>query len=228
MAATLATGGVLSHRSAAAHRQLLPYDGPIEVTVPGRRRARAGFTVHSSSIPPDEQTVLDGIPVTTTPRTLLDLAAVLSARRLKRAVNEAEVLRLTDALSVPDLLRRYPGRRGTAALRAIELHGGGEVTRSELERRFLALIEQFGLPRPSMNATRSGYELDATYPRARLVVELDGRNVHMTRQTFDEDRERDRTLAVQGWRVIRLTDHHLTTQPRAIAEDLGALLGLPR
>ena len=228
MAATLAAGGVLSHRSAAAHRRLLVYDGPIEVTVPGKRKARAGFVVHRSVLPPDERTVLDGIPVTTTPRTLLDLAAVVSGRRLKRAVNEAEVLRLTDALSVPDLLHRYPGRRGTAALCAIEVRGGGEVTRSELERRFLTLIEQFGLPRPSMNATRGGYEVDAIYATARLIVEIDGRDVHTTKQTFDEDRERDRTLAVQGWRVIRLTDHHLKTQAEAIADDLRTLLGVLR
>lgn len=226
MAATLATGGILSHRSAGVLHRVVVYDGPIEVTTAAERRSRTGIVCRCSALPPDERTVIGGIPVTTSPRTLLDLAAVLPERRLQRAVNEAERLRLTDALSVPDLLARYPRRRGTAKLCAIESRGG-EVTRSVLEDRFLVLVERFDLPRPSMNATRSGYEVDAIYPSARLIVELDGRAVHTTRLTFDEDRERDRRLAVQGWRVVRLTDHHLKTQAAAIARDLRVLLGHP-
>lgn len=223
MAATLATGGVLSHRSAGALRTIVRYDGPIEVTVPVKRRGRAGLLVHCGHVPPDERTTVAGIPVTTTPRTLLDLASVLPPGRLARAVNQAEVLRLTDELSVPDLLERYPGRRGMQALQALE-YRGGEVLRSELEIRFLALVERFGLPRPHTNATRSGYEVDAVWLAQRLIVEVDGREVHATRQAFEADRERDRRLAVQGWRTVRVTHRQLASRPDAIADDLRALL----
>ena len=77
--------------------------------------------------------------MTTVPRTLLDLASVLDRRATERAINEAEVHRYTDPLSLPALLARYPRRRGTAAIRSILAADaiGTTLTRSELEERFL-------------------------------------------------------------------------------------------
>ena len=87
----------------------------IDVTVPATASdADAASSCHVSRVPPDERTVKDGIPVTTVPRTLLDLAAVLRPDQLERAIEQAEVLRLTDPLSLPAVLGRYPGRRGAA------------------------------------------------------------------------------------------------------------------
>jgi predicted transcriptional regulator of viral defense system len=115
MAAVLACGceAVLSHRSAGrcwsmlAHAPALP-----EVTRPSRFRARPGIVARRSALPLDEVAIVDGIPVTSVSRTLLDLA-VLTRPQMERALNEAEVRRLTDELSVPDLLERYPRRRGS-------------------------------------------------------------------------------------------------------------------
>lgn len=155
---------------------------------------------------------------------MLDLSAVLPKRRLERAVEEAEALRLTDEVPLSELLRRYPGRHGTAALRALTTIEPA-VLRSELELRFLLLTERFGLPRPDTNGTRGGHELDALWPHARLVVELDGRAVHARRQAFERDRARDRRLIVEGWRVVRVTWRQLHTEPAQLAEDLHRLLG---
>ncbi len=74
-------------------------------------------------LPDDERTVVEGIPVTTVPRTVLDLAAVGSRRQVERALNEVEVQALTGRLSIPDLLARYPRRRGSAVLRELLAEG---------------------------------------------------------------------------------------------------------
>jgi len=50
------------------------------------------------------------------------------------------------------------------------------LTRSELERRFLALCESAGLPLPEVNAVVEGWTVDALWCRERVVVELDGRD----------------------------------------------------
>lgn len=156
MAAVLASGrnAVLSHRAAAALWGLRPPTGArIDVTLPRRVRPGTGITLHRRSLPADEVTVLRAIPVTTVPRTLLDLATVLDKRQVERTTEEAERRRLDDPLSLRDLLTRYPGRRGTATIRAIleTASLGTTITRSELEERFLAFLRARSLPSPEQD-----------------------------------------------------------------------------
>ena len=228
MAAVLARGEgtVLSHGPAGAHWEIVRWSGIPEVITARKAPSRDRIRVHHARLPSDEITVYRAIPVTTVPRTLLDLAAVLPQRRVERAINEAEVLRRWDALSLAQLLHRYPRRKGTRALRAA-LHKrreGATFTRSELEERFLALIDGAGLPRPALNALVEGLEVDAVWRAARLVVELDARSTHDTVEAFERDRERDRRLQLAGWRPIRVTARQLTQQRPALIADLERLL----
>ncbi len=130
MAAVLACGpdAVLSHRSAVRLWGLSPGSSrAIEVT--RRDRVEAARRRWSSTAPryrDDERTVVDGIPVTTVPRTVLDYAVEASRREVERALNEMEVRQLRDALSIPDLLERYPRRRGSAVVREL-LDRGAEA-----------------------------------------------------------------------------------------------------
>jgi hypothetical protein len=189
-------------------------------------RSREGIRVHQAQLPSDEITTHDGIPVTTVPRTLFDLAAVLPERQLERALNEAEVLRRWDELSLDRLLLRYPRRKGTRAVRAV-LHKrreGATVTRSELEEQFLALVDSGGLPRPEINVLIEGIEVDAVWREKRVVVELDGRSTHATVEAFERDREGDRVLQVAGWRPIRVTARQLAADPAALVADFRELL----
>jgi very-short-patch-repair endonuclease len=181
--------------------------------------------VHKARLPNDEITIHEGIPVTTVPRTLFDLAAVLPARQLERAINEAEVLRLWDELSLDRLLHRYPRHRGNRAIRAAlhQRRRGSTVTKSELEETFLRLIDAAGIPRPEINALVEDFEVDAVWRDARLVVELDGRDVHGTAAAFETDRERDRALQVAGWRPVRITYRQLRDTPREVVADLRRL-----
>jgi Protein of unknown function (DUF559) len=233
MAAVLAggPGAVLSHRTAAAlwvvHEQSA---GPIDVTAGVKRRPRPGLRFHRSALPRDEVTVRNGIPVTTVPRTLLDLASVLARDRLERAVHEAEVLRLTDRLSLPELMARYPRRAGAADLRRA-IATTPQITREELEHRFRHLLTQHGIDPPRRNAlvTVAGertFEADCLWERERLIVELDGRAVHDTARAFERDRERDRLLTIAGWRVARFTWRQVVERPREVAAHARALLAL--
>ena len=220
-------GAVLSHRSAAELWRLRQNNrARIEITVPTSLRKRPGIEAHRASLRPDEITVCDGIPVTTVPRTLLDLAAVSPPRHVERALHEAEVLRLTDTLSLDDLLERHRGARGAAAIRKMiaTARVGLEVSQSELEDRFLTLIAEKNLPRPRTNMIVEGYEADCVWPEERLIVELDGHASHATRHGFERDRERDRKLQAAGWRVIRITWRQLRDDPDGVAADLAALL----
>ena len=237
MAAVLVAGpgAALSHRSAAALWGLRPSAGTwIEVTAPRQVRSHRGMKPHRRSLLADEVTEIRGIPVTTVPRTLLDLAAVLPRHQVERAMNEAEVRRLTDALSAPALLARYPGWRGVAVIRAILEHGqiGSTVTRSELEERFLAFVDRYGLPRPEVNVhlpVAGGWiEVDCVWREQRLVIELDGWAFHRGPVAYERDRARDRALGVAGWRAVRVTWRQLHEGRARLAADLRRLLARHR
>jgi very-short-patch-repair endonuclease len=229
LAAVLACGSgtVLSHRSAARIWRILPGSrGPIELTRARGWRAPTGVWVHRAPIPPDEVTAIEGVPVTCLSRTLLDLAVVVTRRRLEQAINEVQVLGLSDALSLRDLLDRYPRRRGSRVIRDLLRDEAGSfgITRSDLEDRFVALLEAHGLPRPRLNArvrVRDRFlEVDCVWPDRKLVVELDGRGAHGTALAFERDRERDRLLIIAGWRVIRLTWRQIHEDAEAVVADL--------
>lgn len=233
MAAVMACGdgAVLSHRAAGQLLGILPLGNDLpEVTRPKGWRPQPGLVQHRSSLSPDEVEVIAGIPVTGLSRTLLDLAALLPRERLEQAMNEAEVLELTDRISIPTLLARYPRRHGTATLRAIldDTQRARGVTRRELERRFAAALASTDLPRPHRNADVAVagrfYEVDCLWRAQRLIVELDGRFVHGTWRTSERDREKDRLLIADGWRVVRITWRQLRDDSPAVVADLRRLL----
>jgi very-short-patch-repair endonuclease len=233
MAAVLAYGpeAVLSHRSAAFLWGIVrSARTTIEVTAARKRSPQPGIALRRSRLCADEITLQDGIPVTSVPRTLFDLAGVLPRDRLERAIEQAEVRQFADPLSLPDLLARHRGRRGAATLRAILADADTKpaATRSDLEDAFLAFLDRHSLPRPQVNVGIEvggrWVECDCIWRAHRLIVELDGRATHDTRAAFERDRARDRALNVAGWRVVRVTWRHLHADERQLAQDLRDLL----
>jgi very-short-patch-repair endonuclease len=67
-------------------------------------------------------------------------------------------------------------------------------------------------------------EADAVWRDAKLIVELDGRQAHLTKYAFETDRERDRMAALEDWLVIRVTWRQLRDEPKRIVRDLRRLL----
>lgn len=223
-------GAVLSHYSAAALWGMrAPSSRAIEVTTPKKSRSRGTIQRHFALLPPDEVTEHRGIPVTTVPRTLFDLAAVSSIDAVEHALRESEYLRLHDRLSLPDLLARYPRRCGSVTVREClrrrrSLPAGR--ARSWLELEFLPFLRREGLPRPRLNVwlqvREKSIQVDCLWP-GKVVIELDGFAGHGTRVAFREDRARDRRLRVAGYGVTRIAPEQLEDEPEALAADLRAL-----
>lgn len=231
MAAVLACGPstVLSHRHAASLLGLLT-SGSRRIEVTTTRlgaKHRAGIVVHRTrSLPADEITTRERIPVTTFARTLVDLAGCEPERRLRRALEQSLVTRLFDLRAMTAALERAQGRAGTRTLRNLvaQLTDEPPFTRSELERRFLELIRKAGLPFPVVNGLVLTYEVDFHWPQACLVVEADSRAFHAHALAFQEDRRRDMEIELAGWHVLRLTWRQVLDEPHRVATLLKARL----
>jgi very-short-patch-repair endonuclease len=230
MAAVLAAGphGVLSHASAAALWELRASAAVIvDVTIAGGgSRKRPGLRIHRARDLAGQTTTHDGIPVTTPARTILDLAATLQRRPLERLLDQAESARLTDIASLAALARAHAGHRGAGKLLAtLDTHAPGTtLTKSELEERFLTLCRDHGLPQPLVNHDIEGFEVDFSFPQARLLVEADSWRWHRSREAFERDRHRDAAHARAGYRTLRFTHIQITTDPSTVAQTVRAAL----
>lgn len=234
MAAVLASGdgAVLSHRSATALWGIWGSGtGASHVTVPRKSRSHRSIRRHFAVLPEDEWELVDGIPVTSAARAVLDLAGDKGEAAAEAALREMEYLGIYGRLSLPALLDRHPQHRGAAVvevcLERLNDDPGGRL-RSPLEELFLPFLDAHRIPRPRLNAWlfvgEHRYQVDCLWPAARTVGELDSFKSHGTKRAFSKDRRRDRRLGAAGFHVIRITEGQLLDEPREVAADLQALL----
>jgi very-short-patch-repair endonuclease len=164
--------------------------------------------------------------VTSVPRTLVDLAAILDPPHLARAFHEAVVKHRAKPDAVEILTRRHnwPGAR---KLRRF-LWGEESVTLSRLESRFLALLREQGLPLPETNRKTEGRYVDCRWPEYRLTVELDSYRYHHTPYAWEEDRRRERAARARGDEFRRYTWADVAEEPEDMLAELRALLGQSR
>jgi very-short-patch-repair endonuclease len=241
MAATLACGpgGVLSHRSAAAHLGIRDTSAAwVEVSSPRRvGRWRSGIVVHSGdTLNSADVAALDAIPCTTVARTIFDLSAVLNRDSLEYALHRAQSGPTPlDFGELAALLDRLPGRPGTPRLRSLLGRPAGLTgaeAKSRMERAFLRLCRRARIPRPRVNAwiplpiPAGGLEVDFTWPDHRLAVETDSAGFHDTTRALRNDPARDRALMLAGWTVARYTWWDVTEQPARVASEVEALLAV--
>lgn len=230
-AALLAVGSsaYLARRTAARLWGLLPpcAEADIEILLVGRQvRRRRGIAVRRAAMPPAGPDVrsVGGLPVLAPARTVVDLAAELEDAELERIVHEAQVLRVASAAAVGAALARAGPVPGATRLRRVLDGVGGGATRSEAERELRKVVRAARLPAPHLNVRIGGYEVDALWPRERLVVEVDGFAAHGTRRAFERDRRRDMELQTLGYRVVRVTWRQLTQEQHALVARLAVLL----
>jgi hypothetical protein len=190
------------------------------VTAPAKRRVQGVVTRRGADI---EATNRSGIPITTVPRTLVDLAAVLALDALARACHEAGVLHDTTPAQVEAILSKRPRTKGATKLRAI-LHGDVQVTLSELEQAFLRRLREAGLPLPKTNKRAHGRRVDCRWPDHRLTVELDSYRYHRSRHAWEQDRRREREARARGDEFRRYTYGDVLERPRLMLAELRALL----
>jgi very-short-patch-repair endonuclease len=228
LAAVLAAGeGALLSGRAAAHLLGLVKGRPPtpEVTARTERRIE-GVKVHRSRVfDPRDATAVLGIPVTTVPRTLVDIAADLSLNALARACHEAGVRYGTTPAAVEAVLARRPTSPGARKLRRI-IHGDVHVTLSRLEARFLELLRAEGLPLPVTNRPAGGRRVDCRWPEHRLTVELDGYQFHNSRHSWEQDRRREREARARGDDFRRYSYGDVTEDVTLMLAELRPLLPL--
>jgi predicted transcriptional regulator of viral defense system len=226
-------GAVLSHGSASALWGFWKKSGSeVHVIAPNRRgRDPKGIAAHRDGwLPSSDITAYRGVPCTTVARTLLDLAAVLPPWDLRKAVGEAEVMRLVSHRQLRDQVKRGRGRRGVARFRLLldEIHPQIKRSRSELERMFLHLCLQAGLPQPEVNVSlqvgERRFKPDFLWRPQRLVLEADSRRFHDTDVAFVADRRREQRLQLAGWRVSRFTWEQVEFEPQVLAQTVRRLL----
>ncbi len=224
-AAWLACGpeSVISDRTAADVGDLLT-SRRLEVTIPlDARRRRAGITVHRRALNPQDITAVNGLRVTTWPRTLLDVAAVDSPKRLALALDRTVTLQIFDLNAIDDVLHRYPRAHGVSSLRAAvaQMTGEGERTRSDAEVDVLWLVLSSDLARPLVNAPVLGYVVDLLWPEQRFIVEVDSRRWHDGPFARRDDHCRQAALEAAGYAVIRV---RATDPPQQILQRIRAAL----
>jgi very-short-patch-repair endonuclease len=226
IAALLAVGdgAVLSHRSAAWGHGLMPAPEIHDVMTSSRfRRELDGVHVHRvRSLPPSHVTSRDGLPLTTTARTLLDLAHRSDHATLQRAVNEADYRRQITADALHTVIAETRGHRGAANLR--HAMRDQAPAKSHLEDRFYAMLRAAELPLPDVNALVDGIEVDFVWRDRRLIVETDGWAAHGTTLRTRRDARRDRRLAARGWNTLRVTRADLEHHPYAVLARLAGTL----
>jgi Protein of unknown function (DUF559) len=210
MAAILACGpgAYLASLTAAVHlRTWRRRVTDIHVLARRERRLRGVRVQTYRHLDPRDVTFRDGIPVTTVPRTLVDLSDVLSAHQLANVIHEAAFRKLFDERAVRAAMTRANGRHNLHVLhKALELNASGSAgTRSELEDRFLAVTCKSGLPEPLVNTRVQDIEVDFHWPDLNLIVEVDGPG-HTRPRTAREDEERDARLRSAGHTILRVAD----------------------
>lgn len=229
MAALLAVKdeGALSHRSAAQLWDLLPYPAaaPVWVTVaPGRSAARPRLKVIRAVLDPNDRRHRHDMTVTSPPRTVLDMAALLAEPNLERLVGEAHYRRLASESELETQLQRNPGRRGTRKLHRV-LGLGPRMTRSDGEHALLSLLRDAGIGGFEPNARIGGYEVDLLWREKRLVVELDGYDGHSGQIAFERDRAKGAALTGLGLAVMHVTGRQLAREPKNAVTRIEAALG---
>lgn len=206
----------------------------IDVVSPTRAgRSREGIRVHrAADLAEADRALRNGIPVTALPRTIIDLATVLSREALEYAIHRSESKRLVTVAALHAALDRRNGHPGTGPVREIigdPWHDLDARTRGRNERRFLRICRRHDIPRPSVNEwialpiASGGLEVDFHWPERRLVVEIDEWGTHGTTRAFRNDRARDRALGDAGLRVIRFTEAELADDAAVAASLIRAL-----
>ena len=209
----------LSRASASAAWGFLVLERQVEmVTRPGNGgpRRHGNVLVFRSSTLDGDCAQLRGIPITSVPRTILDLGQTVGDRALARAVREAVRLELVTVEALGDAIGRHKGRPGSRRLAATLARYRGLPlgrARSGAEIRALELLRDAGRPLPRLNTRIAGEEADLSWPRERLIVEIDGGPFHLD---AGEDERKEVAWRAAGWTVRRITSDDVYEQPKTL------------
>jgi very-short-patch-repair endonuclease len=226
LAAVLACGdsAVLCGLAAAHLQGLVKGVAPTPyVSAPTKRHVDGVRTRRSKLVTRDIAITCRGVPVAPPAWTLVDIASELAAEPLAQACHEAGVRYRTTPADVDAVLALRPSAPGSSVLRRV-LRGEIRVTLSRLERAFLELLRDTGLPLPITNRPAGGRRVDCRWPKHRLTVELDSYRYHSSRHAWEQDRRREREAYARGDDLRRYTYEDVFHHPPLMLAELRALL----
>ena len=228
-------GAVVSHAAAAYLWGMV--DGPPAVcdisSLRKLTRPPSGVRPHfTTDLPPRDRGKLRSVPVTSSARTLIDLAGVAGEADVDNALHRA----IVDGLATARVLRERiaacerQGKRGPAVLRRLLQHG--RATASPLERAVAGVLTCRDLPsfrreHPVYVDGRVFY-LDFALPAFRVGVEADGRRWHSDPSSFESDRDRGNRLAAAGWTILRVTEQQIRADPALVRRQVLDLVRAAR
>jgi len=216
---------MLSHRTAAEWRGLIQYPpSVIEVSTPRDIRSIEGVRVHARR--PLPRWIVRGIPVTSIPQTVLDLAACAQFRLVRKALSNLDFKRELDVPALEAICER--GRPGSGRLRdaLAKYQPQFAHTNGDLEEEFIEFCERWRIPVPQFNTPLlPGIMVDAYWPDAKFVVELDGGANHSSPAQRHRDKRNDLELRRLGLTVHRYDQSLLRTEPRSVRDEILARLG---
>ncbi len=216
---------LLSHRSSAARRGFMAEGRRVHVSIASRSTRRMhGVTVHRPRrIDPEDRVRIGGFPMTSVPRTLLDLGQILAWAELRKVVEEVDRRGDLDIAALDDVISRYHGHPGCRPLRRILSDYLWTPGANEgIERDFQVLLAEYRLPTPQMNVLVEGLLVDCWWPASRFVVELDSKVWHKTWLAHERDRKRDATLLRAGISSLRITHRRIHQERGEVAQDVRA------
>jgi len=208
---------------------------PTHVSTRARYWRPKRYTVHrSSDLHDDYVTEVDGVPVTTMVRTIVDLGATARLGTVAQVLDAALRARLVTLDGIRDVIDDVarPGRSGVRAARVLveERDRWVRASESELEDLFVRIVRNAALPIPSpqVEIRGSGNEfiarVDFFYPGSRVAVELDGFSFHTDPATFSRDRARQNRLVMEGIVLLRYTARDLRGRPERVVAEISQAL----
>jgi predicted transcriptional regulator of viral defense system len=233
VAAVLACGAsaTLGFHAAAAHLQMLDHDGRDPDVIVPRNGGRKidGIRVHRTRLDRRDVWIRDGIRVTSPARTILDLAATMHHKPLRRLARQAQAEERVNVGQLLDVVERHPRHRGAAKLRAV-IADGPAPTRSDHEDLVLDLLDRAGIERPELNPRLRlddrRMSPDMLWPEHKLAIECDSRRWHSDPLTVQNDADKQAILEAHGFRVLRITWQQAVGRPRqTLARVKTALSG---
>jgi hypothetical protein len=231
-------GAVASHEAAAALHGLATFTpGPVVVMLAhgDHQHLRGGRLRQSTDLALHHRTLVDGIPVTTTARTVVDLAGDLRPGRLRIVVEDALAARRCTLEQLGHCYQevRRPGKRGMTSLALVlrSLGPGPVRSASFLERLLRKVLVDAGLPEPVREyeapwARDTPGRVDLAYPFSRVILEADSRRWHTRERDFEVDRRRDRQAQLAGWAVYRFTWRDLVDDPEDVVITIRRALAV--
>lgn len=188
---------------------------------PESRRVIRGLVMHTSRVV--ESSALHGLSVTPVPRTLADLASVVTDAELLAALDSALHLGLIDSSTVTSLRRTVPGREADARLARMRTLADGRSA-SPLESGIRLVLVDAGLGPVELQievlVDGRTFRIDLGFPAVKLGIEGDGRAFHSSADAVLEDRWRQNALLADGWLILRFTWYDLLHRPQYIVDSV--------